>query len=108
MTRLLLTFSIAAASFTLAVVLRGHSNPHRCHAPCSVVLPDQTQEDEFGIDLGWLSKSTPVVDVYRQQQKSDPDTGWQEAIKTLRLCIANRSYTRDLLMQCMDDARSPR
>lgn len=37
---------------------------HECVAPCRVILPKGTLEDEFGIDFGWRNKRYSVVDVY--------------------------------------------
>jgi hypothetical protein len=37
---------------------------HECITPCTVILPKDTLEDEFGIDYGWRNRHTSTVDVY--------------------------------------------
>jgi hypothetical protein len=63
-----LLLALALASFMAA---RHHDDPgtHKCVAPCVVVLPAGTQEDEFDFDYGWTATGTPVVGVWKKGSK---------------------------------------
>lgn len=41
---------------------------HECVAPCRVVLPRNTLEDEFGINYGWINHR-PIVDVWAKGRR---------------------------------------
>lgn len=93
---------LIGAAFLAGSFVAGHSRvvlhgAHECLSPCTVTLPDDTQEDQFGIDYGWRGKA-PVVDVFT----SNTDSLW---MRNLHLCIDNPAYTRALIVQCMDDLR---
>jgi hypothetical protein len=55
---------IVAAWFTPLGVARPDNADHVCYAPCKVVLPDNTQEDEFWFDYGWVDDDTSALWVY--------------------------------------------
>jgi hypothetical protein len=61
----------AAAVLYMAANAWAHHDPgtHRCMAPCVVVLPAGTQEDEFDFDYGWTAGGTPVVGVWKKGSK---------------------------------------
>ncbi len=63
----LLGVILAACTMAILIVDARQNAAERgrtCVAPCTVVLPSNTLEDEFGINYGWEDSSTPVVDVY--------------------------------------------
>lgn len=37
---------------------------HQCYAPCTVILPPGTLEDEFMFNYGWRNRHTPILDVW--------------------------------------------
>lgn len=41
-----------------------NDKPHRCYAPCIVVLQPETLEDEFWFDYGWETDERSIVTIY--------------------------------------------
>jgi len=60
----------AVAAFMIAAVQAMPSSTgqdvrtHVCDSPCVVYLPDNTQEDGWYVDYGWIDRGTPVLGVH--------------------------------------------
>ena len=97
----------------LHTVTRTHAEmpSHDCDAPCVVYLPDNTEEDEFGIDYGWRDSHTPMVDVYANDNKGGHHTdGADRYVAAVNACVGNPNYsgttpkeTRRMFAQCLAD-----
>jgi hypothetical protein len=55
---------IGVAIVGAVIVDANGATAHECVAPCTVVLPKGTLEDEFGINYGWRNSRTPILDVW--------------------------------------------
>jgi len=47
-----------------AIPSRADVRAHVCDSPCVVYLPDNTQEDGWYVDYGWIDRGTPVLGVH--------------------------------------------
>lgn len=74
---IVVTITVAILSPALYQAAASPSHPHKvryCDAPCTVVLPPNTLEDEFDFDYGWKKLSDwdgrmrwyPVVHVWKK------------------------------------------
>lgn len=65
------TIAAMVLVFGIFVVLDKHEIKqyrHSCYAPCTVILPPNTEEDQFDFNYTWPDKDTSVVEVWKEGQ----------------------------------------
>jgi hypothetical protein len=55
--------AIIVACIGVGIDRDNYATNHECIAPCNVVLPRDTLEDEFTFDYGWRDAHTSIVHV---------------------------------------------